>query len=458
MKFPRLIDYESEIRLFVLLLLVFLIISPWGGLYLVQRTREALSVELDQSLMTVAQLTTLRIPLEEIDSVDREVISPASFFSLQAILRELVLSAGVKRILFLNDRHRILLDSQTIDTYTREVYFEGLSDTSSASPVWLTLGAGGRNLRSYLVPLRTDGPPSFLLLVQKESGYLHTLGRLVGFDIGMKIGGLCIILLLGVFFVRSVLRPYRRIKQTAQQVGRVMRGEDETEFMERTFRESVDKLRELASLGEMSAGIAHEFRNSLGSIMGYAQLLRRGGAKEEIIEKMVTQCHRFRSLLDEFLKFAKPAELKLEPLDVREILKESLSSADTDRLSVSLDFDPKMPSVRGDKLLLRQVFLNLIQNSAEATPAGGRLTVRVKGSKDGVEIGFKDSGKGIPRENLTEVFTPFFSTKEEGIGLGLSLVHKIVTAHGGKVKVLSEEGEGTEVLILLPSSKPAQSL
>jgi len=302
------------------------------------------------------------------------------------------------------------------------------------------------------------GFPPFFLLVQKESRYLHTLGRLVGFDLGMKIGGVSILLLIGFLFTRSVLRPYRRIRETAKEVGRVRRGEDETQFMERTFRETVDKLRELASLGEMSAGIAHEFRNSLGSIMGYAQLLKRGEATDEIAGKIVDQCHRFRSLLDEFLRFAKPAELRFEPLDVREVLRESVSSAEVDRLSVSLEFEPRIPVVRGDRLLLRQVFLNLIQNSQEATPEGGSLTISAKAGREGVEIGFRDTGRGISKQDLSKVFTPFFSTKEDGIGLGLSLVRKMVTARGGGVRIHSREGEGTEVLISLPRSKRAESL
>lgn len=444
MRFPRLFGYESEIRFFVLLLAVFVIISPWGTIYLVYRTKMLLSREFDEVLVSVAGLAELEISPAKLELIADRSLASEEYFSLQLSLRRLALNPGIDRVFFADREGKVLIASHVRDTYSKDVFAEMAPVVFPSSPSLVSWRSEERSLRSYLMPIEGEGGVLSLLVVQKESGYLDLIDRLARFDMWMKIGGFGALLFLGLLFVRLVLRPYRKIKETAREIGKVRRGEDETEFMVRTFRESVEKLRELASLGEMSAGVAHEFRNSMGTIIGYAQLLKRG--EVGVVDKLLTECRRFNSVLEVFLRFARPTELKLEPIDLRAVLEEVVSSSNT-KLQISLNFEERVPLVKGDRLLLRQAFSNIIQNSIEASPEGGSLTITAKRAGGKVEIGFKDTGRGISKTDLGRVFTPFFSTKEDGVGLGLSLVYKIITAHGGRVRIRSEERKGTEVVV-----------
>ena len=233
----------------------------------------------------------------------------------------------------------------------------------------------------------------------------------------------------------------------------------------------------LASLGEMSAGIAHEFKNSLGVIIGFAHLLQKkekqsdeGGAKhkgrrekkEEIVNQILKESVALNDVVNHFLDFARPTHLHLEEVDVNQLVREccqpdsgeptGAGPPKVDAFPVDLHIEDGLPFIEGDRGLLKRVFFNLVQNAKEAMPNGGSLTLRTRtiSRASAVEIICKDTGFGISEENLKQVFTPFYSTREGGVGLGLSLVHKIITAHQGKIRIESQVGKGTKVTIELP--------
>gem|GEM_PF-1825751 len=209
----------------------------------------------------------------------------------------------------------------------------------------------------------------------------------------------------------------------------------------------------LASLGELSAGIAHQFKNSLSSILGYAKLLKKE-VEPKYIHAITTECADLNLLVDEFLKFSKPLKLSTNKIDINKLIKETVKQfkdiLKEKQIALKLNLG-RFKKVDGDGVWLRQAFLNILNNSVEATEGGGSITVRTfKTSFDRISIEFTDTGRGIPKNNLKRIFDPFFTTKDEGIGLGLSIAHKIIAAHKGKIELKSKKGEGTKISIIIP--------
>ncbi len=219
----------------------------------------------------------------------------------------------------------------------------------------------------------------------------------------------------------------------------------------------------LAALGEMSSGLAHELRNSMGAILGFVKLLKKEKDKPvspgRTVDAIFNEAMSMESMLQRFLAFAKPYQLKIDEVDLAKIVAECSSSLQElfkeKKIAFDLNSGPDVVPILGDPLLLKQSFQNLLQNSTEAMPEGGELTVTIRNEKLAssereVIVEFTDTGCGIPREIQDRIFNPFFTSKEKGTGLGLSLVKKTIILHNGKIDVESEPGRGTTFTVRLP--------
>jgi len=206
----------------------------------------------------------------------------------------------------------------------------------------------------------------------------------------------------------------------------------------------------MASLGEMSAGIAHEFKNSLATISGYSQMLASDGDQEtrEFAQKIALETGNLTRIVTDFLNFARPRGMQREPLDLRAMLEDCAKESG---VALKAESVPSPCTVVADPTALRQVFSNLMRNSKEAERAAALITISAQAEDKGNQkiIRITDNGSGIPQDKLPKIFIPFFTTKAEGTGLGLALVHRIVTDHGGTVSVTSSEA-GTTFTIALP--------
>ena len=236
-----------------------------------------------------------------------------------------------------------------------------------------------------------------------------------------------------------------------------------SDLTEMTALQQQVRLKEsLAALGEMSAGIAHEFKNSLATISGYGQLIRQEesvDAAHQHAARLVAETQFLTQIVTDFLNFSRPLELVACDVSIRELIEQSFQEI-TGRgefPEVTLELTGEFPTLTADQTLLRQCFANLLRNGCEAiTEASRPGRIVVQGQSEQAETGgtvrlqFTDSGPGIPAENLDKVFIPFFTTKNAGTGLGLSLVHKIVVNHNGKIQVSSEAGRGTTFTVTLP--------
>ncbi|MBI5480555.1 MAG: HAMP domain-containing protein, partial [Deltaproteobacteria bacterium] len=244
--------------------------------------------------------------------------------------------------------------------------------------------------------------------------------------------------------------------------GLVARLEDLTEW--RRLEEQVRRSDRLASLGTLSAGFAHEMGNILHVINGYAKMILRDLPADAAVrgdaERIDKENRRGIELLDRFSVFARPQRAAVGRRDVRAILEEALDAiapeARQRKVTVTRAL-PALPEVEGDGTLLRQAFFNVLLNGLQAVGREGTLTVSAGEGVGGmVRIEVRDTGCGIPEENLPRVFDPFFTTKEaEGTGLGLAIVHRIIEVHGGRVEIESEVGKGTLVRFVLPAAPAA---
>jgi two-component system sensor histidine kinase PilS (NtrC family) len=222
---------------------------------------------------------------------------------------------------------------------------------------------------------------------------------------------------------------------------------------------------QLAAVGELAAGIAHEIRNPLASISGSVQVLSHdlsvGSAERRLMEIIVSESNRLSKILEEFLRFVRPQERRVAVFDVAGNIQEvldlfRLSDEVSDAHHIEADVRPAASPLSGDRDQIRQIIYNVAKNAVRAMPEGGTLTV--EGREDGAwySIKFRDTGRGMSGEELARVFTPFSTAFDGGTGLGMAIVRRIVEDHGGAIDVESTPGEGTTVTILLPRQSGAR--
>lgn len=229
--------------------------------------------------------------------------------------------------------------------------------------------------------------------------------------------------------------------------------------------EAVRRSDRLAALGQLTAGLAHELRNPLGTIKASAEMLERTLSSEnEVAREMAgfisSEVDRTNSLVTRFLQFARPLQVRLDVADLVQVLDRSIASAERETAGITIyrAYAPEIPPFPLDAELMERVFYNLVLNAAQASPPGGAVTVKTRINGRNVETLIIDRGSGIEKHQVGQIFNPFFTTKKEGVGLGLAIVAKIVDEHGGKIAVESEPGKGSIFCVSLPMDRaPSQS-
>src|ERR1700723_2309326 len=216
----------------------------------------------------------------------------------------------------------------------------------------------------------------------------------------------------------------------------------------------------LAALGEMSAGIAHEFKNSLATISGYAQMIRSEtapGDVRESSERILEQTRALTHVVTEFLRFAKPLEICYETVPMQTVVEKVAEELHETIPQCAVEFEGTFQDLPGDEALLRQALLNLARNGAESALTASTAprvtisgTIEELGGRKWQRICVADDGPGIPETDLPKIFLPFYTTKSEGTGLGLAVVQKVALQHGGSIEGRNRQGGGAEFLLWLP--------
>jgi signal transduction histidine kinase len=231
-------------------------------------------------------------------------------------------------------------------------------------------------------------------------------------------------------------------------------------------QEQLVQAEKLESLGKLAAAVAHEVNNPISGVLIYIQLLMKnlnaGKLSEEkalnYLKTMELELTRCSQLIRDLLDFSRQAQSSFEQVNLNDVIERALNlvthSALLEHINIVKELSPALPEVTADANQLQQVFVNLLLNAIQAMPQGGTITLRTCSNDGEIRIDFKDTGVGIPKENISKLFTPFFTTKTEvkGVGLGLAVSYGIIQKHGGKIEVDSEEGKGTIFTIYLIAS------
>ena len=265
---------------------------------------------------------------------------------------------------------------------------------------------------------------------------------------------------IGMFFAIATLTGLladheraqrRKVEETATKLGEVYTQ------LQKSF-EQLRRADRLSALGELSAGLAHEVRNPLGSIEGAVQILgRRDLAEEtrqEFKEMASREVARLKGLVTHFLEFARPELPRVVASDVglllQSVAKLASETARMTQVEIVVETAAALPSISVDPEQIRQVLLNLAINATQAMPSGGRITLRALHNGATVRIEVEDEGGGIPTEDLERVFDPFFTTRSNGTGLGLSIAYQIVSQHGGHIAAQKNPQRGMTFVVTLP--------
>ncbi|HYH83912.1 MAG TPA: HAMP domain-containing sensor histidine kinase [Pyrinomonadaceae bacterium] len=348
--------------------------------------------------------------------------------------------------------------------------------------------------RAFPIPVETSKGPNYIIVMLGAAKTPHNDSW--GDVVGPLLPTLAVFLLATFAAGVLVWRFTRPVKELSHATHRVAAGDfsfhvpgadrrDEIGGLAATFNEMVTQLgrmRELESqikqaeqsavIGRLASAIAHEIRNPLNYINLALDHLRTSLApqdpqKREQVEQLTaqlkTEVARINTRVSEFLKYSRPASLNLQPLDLRDTLRDALRMVEVQAadsgVETSLDDRGATPTVLGDRESLRSLFTNLIINGMHAMEGqgGGRLTVGLTSENGRARVSISDTGRGIESGDMPKIFEPYFSTKETGTGLGLAIVKKAVEDHDGSISVESKPGEGTTFTVEIPTQERMKS-
>jgi signal transduction histidine kinase len=238
--------------------------------------------------------------------------------------------------------------------------------------------------------------------------------------------------------------------------GNIITVEDLTERV--GLRKQMARMDRFASMGRLSAGLAHEIRNPLTGISlmldDLHDRLLKNDADRQLIRRSLKEIERLEGLVDGLLNFASAVPPKLRMANIADVLSDTLffvkKQCERQKIVLETDFEPDLPMISLDPDKIKQALLNLLTNALDAMKNGGKLRISAKNTNGGIELIFSDTGVGISPADLPNIFEPFYTTKAEGTGLGLAITHNIVSEHGGKIEAESRQGTGSRFILFFP--------
>ncbi len=270
----------------------------------------------------------------------------------------------------------------------------------------------------------------------------------------LRVTFLCLISFLTFQLVKANRTQALKYQNVAEQLAEANRNL-------RLAEAAVRRSERLAAMGQLTAGLAHELRNPLGTMRTSADVLERSVAAENEVARelagfIAAEVDRTNSLITRFLDFARPLKLRYASTELSELIDRAIGQIERHNppyeVSFHRNYSPDVRPIPLDRELMEGVLYNLLENAAQASPPGATISVKTRPVRDGAEISVIDRGSGISPDDLENIFNPFFTTKSSGVGLGLALVSKIVDEHRGKIAVESEPGRGSVFRVVFPAA------
>ncbi len=398
-------------------------------------------------------------------------------------------SESIIRHIIITDKNGKIIDSTDKQDLGRQIkpFIEGAPQVQPG------------DLRQDFHPTENSQSKTLLLSTETDAGVrkiyviismnrLNRVKQAAERDRLIAFGGLGVLLIgLIALFIRRFTKPITDLGSAARRVtaGNLdvvvpVKGPEEVSALSRAFNEMLTVLRrsqeleeELqrsersAVIGRLASGIAHEIRNPLNFINLSIDHLReafapanaaQSGQYKQILTTIKDELARLNQLVTDFLSYGRPAKLKLRELDARTLVEDVrdlvITKADEQGVKITIESNgsggANDTKLMADAEQLKTCFSNLMINAVQAMPGGGELDINLLPNEELIEIEFTDTGIGILPEALEQIFEPYYSTKETGIGLGLPLTKKIIEEHGGQIEVESEVGIGTSFIVTLP--------
>ncbi len=343
-----------------------------------------------------------------------------------------------------------------VSDYTESILRSVTSGMVTVSPEGIVATANSAAERLLGCDEQDAAGRPFADLFEDDDGLVDDVRRVLAGDVPLTLRELTLVTSCGgVVEAQTTVSPMRDIEDHV--LGVVVAVEDVTEV--RAIAEQLIRADRLAAMGELTAGVAHEVRNPLAVIRASVQLLEDSECDEDRLLQATAvikqEIDRLDRVIKALLDFGRPAAPTMRRVDINEVLDEVVlftrEFAGRGGVDIAEGLAERLPEVMGDPEQLKQVFVNLITNAVQAMEdQGGTLTVATGTEGVFVYARFTDTGRGVASEHLGKIFDPFFSTKDDGSGLGLTIVHRIVDEHDGRIEVASVQGKGTAFTVLLP--------
>ena len=388
---------------------------------------------------------------EQSDLMDRIVRTTIHAFNIERVN---IYDVNKGQIAYSTDRNLIGLTGRGGMGYRTALEGKHSSRLISREPAlfgtWFMDFAKEKRLRTF-IPFRAQPPRSYagilgvFELTQDLTKEYESITKFRYLIFGVSLAVMFLIFLALLLVVRKAEHILRKRAQE-----------------QKLLEDQLNQAERLAALGEMVAGVSHEIKNPLGIIRSTAELLEEKSASDRIQKKLSTiiieESGRLNDVVTDFLDFARPQVPSFQDCRLEEIIDRNLSflrpELDKKRVFVNNgNLNSGAFTIEADPGLLYRAFLNIFINAIQSMKDGGNIKIAIEEEKDNYRVEIQDTGIGITKENLNKIFNPFFTTKEKGSGLGLSIVKNIIEGHKGTVLVESEEEVGTRVSVTLPRKK-----
>jgi signal transduction histidine kinase len=431
----------------------------------------ALSIWLSSAYFITRYLDeSLKQQMEQVTGV----ISKSHFILNPVILRQLKEVINAEIVLF--DKDGRIYTSTFSDPRLLDAIQTSQRDLQLRSIKGTDIQMGGVNYRAVMRPLAISGQEGGFFSLWMPVGQRDALRQRIIFS----IGGIALLSLfamagIGYYIARSITSPVEELVRVTAKVShgnlseKVRLGSnDEIGALADSFNHMIDALKnfeerlvkseKLATAGQMAAGFAHEIRNPLTSIKMLGQVLHKRQKEpenREMLGSLVKEIDRLDRIIQEMIDRTRPGELRRQWGDingqVEEIVRVAEEGITAENIAIRQNLSDDLPPIYMDEERIKQVLWNLILNAKEAMPEGGLLAISTRAPDEGfTEITVEDTGRGISSDNVEQLFQPFFTTKPEGVGLGLTMSRKIVEQHGGNLILENRPEGGTKVRVVLP--------